>query len=153
MVPYAKVKVKLLFWGTGQKLTSENSELSLPSNSMCHIEKFQLIVFALYIKAITQISPAFSELSLWPDSQSFDIWSIPLRLEVLHLTQNYQTEQKEFYSKMPDRCLHLYSVQITSLQSSQVTLQPEFNLNNVTCIYTSICSIMFYYSGGDLGYE
>ena len=36
MVPYPKVKVKLLFWGTGQKLTSENSELSLPSNSTCH---------------------------------------------------------------------------------------------------------------------
>ena len=36
IVPYAKVKVKLLFWGTGQTLTSENSELSLPSNFMCH---------------------------------------------------------------------------------------------------------------------
>ena len=119
----------------------------------CVIEKFPLIHFALYIKAITRISPAFSELSLWPDTQSFDIWSIPPRLEVLHLTQNYQTEQKEFDSKMLGRCLHLYSVQITSLQSSQVMLQPEFNLNNVTCIYTSICSIMLYYSRGDLRHE
>ena len=152
MVPYAKVKVKLLFCGTGQKLTSENSELSLPSNSICH-RKIPTHFFALYIKAITRISPAFSELSLWPDTQLFDIWSIPPRLEVLHLTQNYRTEQKEFNSKMPGRCLHLYSVQITSLQSSQVMLQPEFNLNNVTCIYTSICSIMFYYSGGDLRHE
>ena len=25
--------------------------------------------------------------------------------------------------------------------------------NNVTCIYTSVCSIMFYYSGGDLRHE
>ena len=85
--------------------------------------------------------------------QSFDIWSIPPRLEVLSFTQNYQTEQKDFDSKMPDRRLHLYCAQITSLQLSQVTLQPEFNLNNVTCIHTSICSIMFYYSGEDLRYE
>ena len=77
----------------------------------------------------------------------------PPRLEVLPFTQNYQTEQKDFASKMPDRRLHLYSAQKTSLQLSQVTLQPEYNLNNVTCIYTSICSIMFYYSGGDLRYE
>ena len=112
-----------------------------------------MVPCAKAIKAITRISPAFSELSLWPDTQSFDIWSIPSRLEVLHLTQNYQTEQKEFDSKMPGRCFHLYSVQITSLQSSQVTQQPEFNLDTVTCIYTPICSIMFYYSGGDLRYE
>ena len=104
------------------------------------------------MKAITLISPEFSELSLWPDTQSFDIWSIPPRLEALPLTQNYQTEQKGFDSKMPDRRLHLYSAQLASLQLSQVTLQPEFNLNNVTCIYASICSIIFYYSG-DLRYE
>ena len=105
---------------------------------------------------MTRISPEFSELSLWPDTQSSDIYmvrSIPPTLEVLPLTQNYRTGQKEFDSKMPDRRLHLYSAQITSLQLSQVTLQPEFNLNNVTCIYASICSIMFYYSGGDLRYE
>ena len=54
---------------------------------------------------------------------------------------------------MPDRRLHLYSAQVTSLQLSQVTQQPEFNLNSVTYIYTSICSIMFYYSGGALRYE
>ena len=98
----------------------------------CVIEKFRLILFALYMKAITLISPEFSELSLWPNTQSFEIWSIPPRLEVLPLTQNYQTEQKDFDSKKPSRCLHLYSAQITSPQLSQVTLQPEFNLNNVT---------------------
>ena len=113
----------------------------------CVMERFQLIVFALY-NSITRISPEFSELSLWPDTQSFYIWSIPPRLEVLHLTQNYQTEQKDFDSKTQDRRLHLYSAQITSLQLSQVTLQSELNLNNVTCIYRSICSIMFCYSGG-----
>ena len=119
----------------------------------CVIEKFRLIVFALYIKVITRISLGSSELSLWPDTQSFDKWSIPPRLEVLHFTQNYKTEQKNFDSKMPDRHLHLYSDQITSLQLSQVTLQPQFILNNVTCIYTSICSIMFCCSRGDLRYE
>ena len=107
----------------------------------------------MYIKTITRISPEFSELSLRQDTQSFDRWSIPPRLEDLPLTQKYRTEQKEFDSKMPDRRLHLYSAQITSLQLRQVTLQPEFNLNNVTSIFTSISSIMFYYSGGDLRYE
>ena len=72
--------------------------------------------------------------------------SIPLRLKVLPLTQKYQTEQKDFDSKMLDRRLHVYSAQITSLQLNQVTLQPEFDLNNVTCIYTSIlvvsCSVI-----------
>ena len=92
------------------------------------------------MKAITQIPFEFSELALWPDTQSFDIWSILHRLEVLPFTQNYQTEQKDFDSKMPDRHLRLYSAQITSLQLSQVTLEPEFNLNNVTCIYTSVVS-------------
>ena len=117
------------------------------------IEKFRLIVFALYIKVITRITPEFSELSLWPDTQSSDIWSIPPRVNVLPLTQKYQTEQKDFDSKMPDRRLHVYSVQITSLKLNQVTPQPEFNLNKVTCIYTSICSIMFYYFGGDLRHK
>ena len=36
MVPYAKVKVQVIVLGIGQKLTSGNSELSLPSNSMCY---------------------------------------------------------------------------------------------------------------------
>ena len=62
----------------------------------CVIEKFRLIVFALYIKGITRVSPEFSELSLWPDAQSSDIWSIPPSLEVLPLAQKYQTEQKDF---------------------------------------------------------
>ena len=80
------------------------------------------------MKTITRISPEFSELSLWLDTQSFDIWSIPPRLQVLPLTQKYQTEQKDFDSKMPDRRLRVYSAQVTSLQLNQVTLQPEFNL-------------------------
>ena len=105
------------------------------------------------MKAITQNAPEFSELSLWPDTQSFDIWGIPPKLEVLPLTQKYQTEQKDFDSKMPDRRLHVYSAQITSLRLNQVILQPEFNPKNVTCICTSICSIMFHYFGGDLNYE
>ena len=44
---------------------------------------------------------------------------------------------------MRDRRFHVYSAQITSLRLNQVTLQPKLNLNNVTCIYTSICGIMF----------
>ena len=75
------------------------------------------------------------------------------RLEVLPLTQKYQTEQKDFHSKMLDKRFHVYSAQITSLQLNEVILQPELHLNNVTCIHTSICSIMFFYSGGDLRYE
>ena len=65
---YAKVKVEVIVFEYGTKID---------------IWEFRLIVFALYIKAITQISLEFSELSLWPDTQSFDIWSIPPRLEVL----------------------------------------------------------------------
>ena len=104
---------------------------------MCH-RRFRLIDFSLYIKAITWISPEFSELSLSLDTQSFDIWSIPLKLEVLPLKQKYQTEQKDFDWKMPDRRLHVYSAQINSLQLNQVTLQPEFNLNNVTFIFSDL---------------
>ena len=85
--------------------------------------------------------------------QSFDIWGIPPRLEVLPLRQKYQTQHKDFESKMPDRCLRVYSAKITSLRLNEVTLQLKFNLNIVTCIYTSICSIVFYYFGGDLKYE
>ena len=147
MVPYAKVKVQVIVFGYRTKI--DIWELGIVTCKQFHVsEKFRLIVFALFIKAITQISPEFLELSLWPDTQSFDIWSIPPRLKVLPLTQNYETEQKDFNSKMPDTCFHLYSTaQITSLQLRQVTLQPEFNLNNVTCIYISVCGIMFYYSG------
>ena len=153
MIPYANVKVQVLFLGIGRKLTSGNSELSLPSDFICH-RKILSYRFCPVHKTITRISPEFFELSLWPDAWSFDIWNIPPRLQVLPLTQNYQTEQKDLSSKMPDICLHLYSTaQIASLQLSQVTLQPEFNLNNVTYIHISICSIMLYYSGGDLRYE
>ena len=152
MAPYAKVKFQVLVFGYRIKI--DNSELGIVTSKQFHVsEKFRLIVLALYIKAITRISPEFSELSLWPDTQSFDKWSIPPRLEVLPLTQQYQTEQTDLNSKMPDRCLNVYSAQITSLPLNQVTLQPEFNLNNVTCKYPSICSIMFYYFGGDLRYE
>ena len=54
---------------------------------------------------------------------------------------------------MPDRRLHAYSAQVTSLRLNQITLQSKFDLNNAACIYTSICSIMFYYFRGDLKYE
>ena len=102
-----------MFLGIGQTLTTQNCHFqAIP----CVIEKFRLIVFALYIKAITWNSPEFSKLSLWPDTQSFDIWAIPPRLEVLPLTQKYQTQQKDFDSKMPDRRLHVYSAQTTSLR-------------------------------------
>ena len=148
MVPHAKVKFQVIVFGYRTKI--DNWELCHFQVIPCVIENFRLIVFALHIKAITRISPELSELSLWPDSQSSDIWSIPPRLEGLPLTQKYQTEQKDFDSKMPDRRLHMYSAQITSMQFNQVTIQPEFNHNNVTCIYTSICSIMLYYFGGDL---
>ena len=46
-------------------------------------------------------------------------------------------------SKIPDRRLHVYSAQITSLQLNQVTLQPEFNLNNVTCIYSDLLVVSY----------
>ena len=109
MVPCAKVKVQVIVFGYRTK--SDIWELGIvTSKHPCVIEKFRLIIFVLYMKAITQVSPEFSELSLWPNTQSFDIWSIPPRLEVLPLTQNYQTEQKNFGSKMIDRCLHLYIV-------------------------------------------
>ena len=116
MVPYVKVKFQVIVFGYRAKIG--NSELSLS----CVIEKFQLIVFALYIKAITRNSPEFSELSLWPDTQSFYMWGIPPRLEVLPLTQKYQTQQKDFHSKVPDRLLYMYSAQITSLRLNHVSL-------------------------------
>ena len=99
-------------------------------------------------KAITWNSSESSELLLWQVTQSFGIWGFSLRLEVLPLTQKYHTQQKDFDSKMPDDA----SICIV-LPLNQVTLQPKFNLNNVTCIYTSICSIMFHYFGGDIKYE
>ena len=80
-----------MFLGIEQNLTTRTYHFqAIP----CVIEKFRVIVFALYIKAITRISPEFSEFSLWLDIQSFDTRSIPPRLEVLPLTQKYQTEQK-----------------------------------------------------------
>ena len=79
------------------------------------------------------------------DPRTYILLSIPPRPKVLLLTQKYQTEQNHFDSKMPNRWLHVYNAQITSLQLSEVTLQPEFNFDNVTYINTSICSITFYY--------
>ena len=137
----------------GYRAKNDNSELGIVSSNRFHtcvIEKFRRIVFALYMKAITRTSLEFPELLLWPDTQSFDIQGIPPRLEVLPLTQKYQTQRKDFDSKMPDRCLYVCSVRITFLRLNQITLQPKFDFNNSTCIYTSIYSVMFYYFGGDL---
>ena len=114
----------------------DNSELSLPSNSMYHR------------KIPTYMYRFCSEVLLWRHTQSFNIWRISPRLEVLSLTQKYQTQQKDFDSTMPDD-----ASMCIMLRLNQVTLQSKFNLNNVTCIYTSICSIMSYYFGGDLKYE
>ena len=93
MAPYVKVKFEVIVFGNKTKL--DNSELRIVTSKELHVsEKSRFIFLALYIKAITRISPEFSELSLWPDTQSFDKWSIPPRVEVLPLTQKYQTEQK-----------------------------------------------------------
>ena len=115
MVPGVKLKLRVIVFDTGQKMTTWN--LNYHSQPiLCVIEKFRLIVLSLYIKAITRNSPDFSELLLWPDTQSFDIWGIPPRLEVLPLTQKYQTQRKGFDSKMRDRHLHLCNVEVTSLR-------------------------------------
>ena len=56
------------------------------------------------------------ELLLRQHTQSFDIWGISPRLEVLPLTQKYQTQQKDFDSTMPDdasMCIMLRLNQVT----------------------------------------
>ena len=53
---------------------------------------------------------------------------------------------------MPNRRI-VYSAQVTSLRLNQTALQPKFDLENATRIYTSICNVMFYYYGGDSKYE
>ena len=111
MVSYVKVKFQVIVFRYRAKI--DNSELSLSSNSMCH-RKVSTYRFCPVHKAITWNSSEFSELLLWQDTQSFDIWGIHLRLEVLPLTQKYQTQQKDFDSKMLDRCIHLYSAAIKS---------------------------------------
>ena len=90
MIPYAKVKVQVIVFGYRTKIdiwelgtvTSKQFDVSfdrkIPTHRFCPMHK-----------AITQISLEFSELSPWPDTQSFNIWSIPPRLKVLPLTQNY----------------------------------------------------------------
>ena len=90
----------------------DNSEFSLPSNSMCY-RRIPAYHFCPVHKAITWNSPKCS----WQDTQSFDIWGIPPRLTVLFLTQKYQTQQKDFEKiskKMSDRCLHVYNSAIKS---------------------------------------
>ena len=134
MVSYVKVKFQVIVFMCRAKI--DNTELSLPSNSMYH-RKIQTYMY--------RFCP---ELLLWQHTQSFDIWRISLRLEVLPLTQKYQTQQKDLDSTVPDDA----SMCIV-LRLNQVTLRSKFNLDNVTCIYTSVCSIMFYYFGGDLKYE
>ena len=139
-----KVKFQVIVFRYRAKI--DNSEWSLPSTSMYH-RKIPTYTyrFCPVHKAVTWNSSGFSELLPWQDTQSFDIWEISPRLEVLPLTQKYQTQQKDFDSKMPDDA----SVCIV-LRLNQVTLQPQFNLNNVTLIFTSI---IFDYFGGDLKYE
>ena len=101
MVSYVKVKFKVIVVRYRAKI--DNSELSFPSNSMYHrtIPTY-MYRFCPVHKAITWNSPEFSELLLWQDTQSFDIWGISLRLEVLPLTKKYQTQKKDFDSKMPE---------------------------------------------------
>ena len=70
------------------------------------------------------------------DSQFYS-WHKSIKRNKKILTQKYQID--------PSICIILWL--------NQVTLQPKFNLNNVTCIYPSICSIMFYYSEEDLKHE
>ena len=96
----------------------DNSELSLPSN------------FIYHRKIPTDMYRFCPDLLLWQHTQSFDIRRISPRL-VLHLTQKYQTQQKDFDSTMPydaSMCI--------MLRLNQVTLQSKLNLNNVTCIYS-----------------
>ena len=59
MVPYAKVKVQVIVFGYRTKI--DIWELGIVTSKQFHVsEKFQLIIYALYIKAITRISPEFS---------------------------------------------------------------------------------------------
>ena len=115
----------------------------------CVIEKFRLIVLSLYIKAIIRNSLEFSELLLWRDTQSFDTRGIPPRLEVLPLTQSTKRNEKILTQKCGIDTIHLWNVEVASLRLDQITLQPKFDLSNVTCIYRSIYSVMLYYFGGD----
>ena len=87
MVPYINLsKIRsYCFW------VQDNSELGIVTSKQFHVSKIPTNHFWPVHKTITRISPEFSELSLWLDTQSFDIWSIPPRLEVLPLTQKYQT--------------------------------------------------------------
>ena len=134
MVSYVKIKFQVIVFTYRAKI--DNSELSLPSNSMYHR------------KIPTYMYRFCPELLRWQHTQSFDIWGSSPRLEVLRLTQKYQTQQKDLDSTMPDD-----ASMCIMLRLNQVTLQSKFNLNNMTCIYTSSRSIMFYYFGGDLKYE
>ena len=68
----------------------DNSEFSLPSNSMCYRNIPAYHFCPVHKAIIIRNSLKCSELLLWQDAQSFDIWGIPPRLTVLFLTQNYQ---------------------------------------------------------------
>ena len=69
----------------------DNSEFSLPSNSMCYRKISAYHLCPVHIAITTQNSPKYSELLLWQDAQSFDRWGIPPRLTILFLTQKHQT--------------------------------------------------------------
>ena len=69
----------------------DNWEFSLPSNSMCYRKISAYHLCPVHKAITTRNSPKRSELLLWQDAQSFDIWEIPPRLTVLFLTQKYQT--------------------------------------------------------------
>ena len=132
----------------GQKITTWNSGLPVPANSICH-RKIPTYPFPLYIKAVSRNSPEFSELLLWPETQSFDIRD-PSKTRSFTLDTKAQNAAKRFRL---GKSLHVCSVQVTSLQLDQITLQPKFDFNNATCIYTSIYRVMFSYFGGHLKYE
>ena len=63
MVPCVKLKLRVIVFWYQAKRDNSKLELSLPTNSMCH-GKIPTYLFSLYIKAITQNSPKFSELLL-----------------------------------------------------------------------------------------
>ena len=148
MAPCVKLKLRVIvFWHRAKNDNSE-FELSLPTNSMCQ-RKILSYPFFPYIKAITRNS---SESSLWPDTQSFDIRG-SLKTRRFTLDTKVPNSTKRLRHKMRDRHLHACYVEVTALRSDQITLQPKLDLNNVTCIYRSIFSVIFSYFVGDLKYK
>ena len=80
MVSYVTVKFQVIVFMYRVKI--DNSEFSLLSNSMCY-RKIPAYHFCPVHHAITRDSPKCSELLLWQDTQSFNIWGF------LHETQFY----------------------------------------------------------------